>query len=229
MIIGIDCGHTLSGEGTGAQGCGYKEQNLTRELGELVTQMLEREGHTVVNCTVDKSYNNSQQLKDRVILANRQKLDLFVSIHFNACVNDQVGNGKTTGTEVLVYSTTSKAKPYADRIVKNISNLGLKNRGVKTHNAYVLKNTNAPALLIETCFIDDRDDMNIYLKSPKNVAKAIVEGILNKTIVEKEETPKSGVYRVLAGSYKNKDNAVKKQMELISKGINASIIYFDEI
>ena len=229
MIVGVDFGHTLSGEGTGAQGCGYKEQNLTRELGELVTQMLEREGHTVVNCTVDKSYNNSQQLKDRVILANRQKLDLFVSIHFNACVNDQVGNGKTTGTEVLVYSTTSKAKPYADRIVKNISNLGLKNRGVKTHGAYVLKNTNAPALLIETCFIDDRDDMNIYLKSPKNVAKAIVEGILNKTIVKKEETPKNGVYRVLAGSYKNKDNAVKKQMELISKGINASIIYFDEI
>ena len=56
-----------------------------------------------------------------------------------------------------------------------------------------------------------------------------VEGILNKTIIEKEETPKNGVYRVLAGSYKNKDNAVKKQMELISKGINASIIYFDEI
>ena len=227
MIIGIDCGHTLSGEGTGAQGCGYKEQNLTRELGELVTQMLEREGHTVVNCTVDKSYNNSQQLKDRVILANRQKLDLFVSIHFNACVNDQVGDGKTTGTEVLVYSTTSKAKPYADRIVKNISNLGLKNRGVKTHNAYVLKNTNAPALLIETCFIDDRDDMNIYLKSPKNVAKAIVEGILNKTIVEKEATPKNGYYRVLAGSYKDKENAIKRQMELINKGFQASIVYYE--
>ena len=227
MIIGIDCGHTLSGEGTGAQGCGYKEQNLTRELGELVTQMLEREGHTVVNCTVDKSYNNSQQLKDRVILANRQKLDLFVSIHFNACVNDQVGNGKTTGTEVLVYSTTSKAKSYADRIVKNISNLGLKNRGVKTHNAYVLKNTNAPALLIETCFIDDRDDMNIYLKSPKNVAKAIVEGILNKTIVEKEATPKNGYYRVLAGSYKDKENAIKRQMELINKGFQASIVYYE--
>ena len=27
MKIGIDMGHTLSGEGTGSQGCGYKEQN----------------------------------------------------------------------------------------------------------------------------------------------------------------------------------------------------------
>ena len=227
MKIGIDMGHTLSGEGTGSSGCGYKEQNLTRELGKIVIEMLKKEGHTVYDCTVDKSSNNAQQLIDRVNKANKQPLDLFVSIHFNDCVNDQVGNGKTTGTEVLVYSTTSKAKPYADRIVKNISNLGLKNRGVKTHNAYVLKNTNAPALLIETCFIDDRDVMNIYLKSPKNVAKAIVEGILNKTIVEKEETPKNGVYRVVVGSFKDKSLAEKKQIELKSKGVESFLVYSD--
>ena len=71
MIIGIDCGHTLSGEGTGAQGCGYKEENLTRELGKIVMELLEHEGHSVINCTVDKSLNNSQQLKDRVIKADR--------------------------------------------------------------------------------------------------------------------------------------------------------------
>ena len=69
--------------------------------------------------------------------------------------------------------------------------------------------------------------MNIYLKSPKNVAKAIVEGILNKTIVEKEATPKNGYYRVLAGSYKDKENAIKRQMELINKGFQASIVYYE--
>lgn len=227
MIIGIDCGHTLTGEGTGASGCGYKEQNLTRELGKIVIEMLKKEGHTIVDCTVDKSTNNSQQLKDRVNKANKQKLDLFVSIHFNACVNDQKGDGKTTGTEVLVYSTTSKGKAYADRIVKNISALGLKNRGVKTHNAYVLRKTNAPALLIETCFIDDKDDMNIYLKSPRNVAKAIVEGILNKSIIDAIQTPQTGFYRVLAGSYRDKNNAIKRQEELKSKGIETSIIYYE--
>ena len=132
MKIGIDCGHTLTGKGTGATGCGYKEQNLTRELGKIVMEMLIKEGHTVFNCTVDKSTSQSQQLIDRVNKANKQTLDLFVSIHFNSCVNDQKGNGYTTGTEVLIYSTSSKSKPYADRIVKNISDIGLKNRGVKT-------------------------------------------------------------------------------------------------
>lgn len=228
MKIGIDMGHTLSGEGTGSQGCGYKEQNLTRELGKIVMDMLIKEGHTVFNCTVDKSSNNAQQLIDRVNKANKQPLDLFVSIHFNACVNDQKGNGYTTGTEVLLYSTSSKAKPYAERIVKKIANVGLKNRGVKTHNAYVLKHTKAPALLIEICFIDDRDDMNVYLKSPRKVAKAIVEGILDKTITDVTETPKTGFYRVLVGSYKDKNNAIKRQEELKSKGIETSLIYFQE-
>ena len=228
MRIGIDCGHTLSGEGTGSQGCGYKEQNLTRELGKIVIEMLKKEGHTIYDCTVDKSSNNAQQLIDRVNKANKQPLDLFVSIHFNACVNDEKGNGYTTGTEVLLYSTSSKAKPYAERIVKKIANVGLKNRGVKTHNAYVLKHTKAPALLIETCFIDDRDDMNVYLENPRKVAKAIVEGILDKTITDVTETPKNGFYRVLVGSYKDKNNAIKRQEELKSKGIEASLIYFQE-
>lgn len=228
MKIGIDMGHTLSGEGTGSQGCGYKEQNLTRELGKIVIEMLKKEGHTIYDCTVDKSSNNAQQLIDRVNKANKQPLDLFVSIHFNACVNDVKGDGRTTGTEVLLHSMSSKAKPYAERIVKKIANVGLKNRGVKTHNAYVLKHTKAPALLIETCFIDDRDDMNVYLKSPRKVAKAIVEGILDKTITDVTETPKTGFYRVLVGSYKDKNNAIKKQEELKSKGVETSLIYFQE-
>lgn len=228
MKIGIDMGHTLSGEGTGSQGCGYKEQNLTRELGKIVIEMLKKEGHTIYDCTVDKSSNNAQQLIDRVNKANKQPLDLFVSIHFNACVNDVKGDGRTTGTEVFLHSMSSKAKPYAERIVKKIANVGLKNRGVKTHNAYVLKHTKAPALLIETCFIDDRDDMNVYLKSPRKVAKAIVEGILDKTITDVTETPKTGFYRVLVGSYKDKNNAIKIQEELKSKGIEASLIYFQE-
>lgn len=228
MRIGIDMGHTLSGEGTGSQGCGYKEQNLTRELGKIVIEMLKKEGHTIYDCTVDKSSNNAQQLIDRVNKANKQPLDLFVSIHFNACVNDVKGDGRTTGTEVLLHSMSSKAKPYAERIVKKIANVGLKNRGVKTHNAYVLKHTKAPALLIEICFIDDRDDMNVYLKSPRKVAKAIVEGILDKTITDVVETPKNGFYRVLVGSYKDKNNAIKRQEELKSKGIEASLIYFQE-
>lgn len=181
-------GHCLSGEGTGAKGCGHKEEIETRNIGKIVIDMLKQEGNTVIDCTVDRARNNSAQLNERVSKANKQKLDLFVSIHFNACVNDEKGNGKTTGTEAYIYSSNSKAKPYAERIIKNLSSLGLKNRGIKLSKEAakggiaVVDKTTSPALLVECCFIDDRDDMNLY--TSQKFAKAIVEGILNKCIIE---------------------------------------------
>lgn len=188
MIIGIDMGHCLSGEGTGAKGCGHREEIETRNIGKIVIDMLKQEGNTVIDCTVDRARNNSAQLNERVSKANKQKLDLFVSIHFNACVDDEKGNGKTTGTEAYIYSFNSEAKPYAERILNNLSSLGLKNRGIKISKdaakggITVVDKTTSPALLVECCFIDDRDDMNLY--TPQKFSKAIVEGILNKRIIE---------------------------------------------
>ena len=156
-------------------------------------------------------------------MANKNNLDLFVSIHFNACVNDTKGDGKTTGTEVLIYNSSSKAKPYAERIVKNLASLGLKNRGVKTSSVYVLKYTNCPSLLIETCFIDDRDDMNIYLKSVDKASKAIVEGILNKVITTSTKTSDTSLYAVCVGAY-NINNANKVKDELIKKGYTSTYL-----
>lgn len=229
MIIGVDCGHTLSGEGTGATGFGYKEQVLTRELGKEVMELLKKEGHTVVNCTVDKSSSNSQQLKDRVNIANKSKLDLFVSIHFNACVNDIKGDGKTTGVECLVSHTGTKAYDEAQRVVNNIAKLGFRNRGVKVHGAYVIKNTKAPAFLIETCFIDDKDDMNLYQNKRSEVARAIVEGILNKTITTTTTNAKKGKYRVVVGSYESKSLAEKRQKELKAKGFDSFLVFTEGI
>lgn len=223
LVIGVDCGHTLTGKGTGSQGCGYKEEILDREVGKKVMDLLKQEGCTVINCTVDKSDN---QLAERVRKANAQRLDLFVSIHFNACVNDEKGDGRTTGVECYVSHTGTKAYDEALRVCNNISKLGLRNRGVKVDGKlYVTRETVAPAFLIEVCFIDDRDDMNIYLKSVDSVAKAIVEGILNKSITGKTETPKNGFYRVVADSFKNKENAIAHQEELKKLGIDTFLVY----
>ena len=60
---------------------------------------------------------------------------------------------------------------------KNVSDLGFKNRGVKVRkDLYYLRKTSAPAMLIECCFVDDKDDVKLY--DYKKMAKAIVKGIL---------------------------------------------------
>ena len=117
-------------------------------------------------------------LKQIVTKCNKHKVDLDISIHFNSGAADQKGNGKTTGTEVYVYSTKSAAYPVAERIDKAIAVLGFRDRGVKVRtNLYVLHRTNSPAMLIECCFVDDKDDVKLY--DAKKMAQAIVTGILS--------------------------------------------------
>lgn len=179
MIFNIHGGHSLVARGAASL---IDEVVEDRKVKNRVIELLKKEGHTVYDCTDDTGTTQAENLANIVKKCNAHKVDLDVSIHFNACVNDLQGNGKTTGTEVHIYSENGGALSYAQRIVNNISNaLGLKNRGIWTSpQLYVLKNTNSPALLIECCFVDDKDDVDRW--NVEKCAVAIVEGILNKKI-----------------------------------------------
>ncbi len=152
-----------------------------RKVKDLVISKLRSLGHTVYDCTDDAGTSQSANLTNIVKQCNAHKVDLDVSIHFNAGAGDTGGNGKTTGTEVLVYSGTSKATTYAAAICARIADLGFKSRGVKERpDLYVLKHTKAPALLVECCFVDDADDVALY--NADKMAAAIVQGITGQTV-----------------------------------------------
>lgn len=178
MIINVHAGHSLKCRG--ASGL-LDEVNEDRAVKNKVIVLLRNEGHTVYDCTDDNGKNQNSNLKAIVNKCNDHKVDLDVSIHLNA--------GGGTGTEVYVYNDNSKAKDEAERIADNISKaLGIRNRGVKTSTKlYVLRKTNSPALLIECCFVDNAIDKVKW--NADKCAKAIVEGILNKSVNEHVEIP----------------------------------------
>lgn len=190
MKINIHAGHNPDGKtACGAVGL-IQESTEARKVKEAVMSMLKVLGHTVYDCTVDNGTSQSDVLKKIVDKCNKHKVDLDVSIHFNAGRNDKKGDGQTGGTEVYVYSGSSKAKAAAESVCKSISALGFRNRGVKTSTAlYVLRHTDSPAMLIECCFVDDKDDVTLY--NYKDMAEAIVYGLTGKRYTmaeEKEET-----------------------------------------
>ncbi len=194
MIINVHAGHNPDGKvACGAVGL-IKESTEARNVAAKVIALLRAEGHTVYDCTVDNGTSQNDVLKKIVAKCNAHAADLDVSIHFNAGRGDYKGDGSIGGTEVLVYKKTSKSYDEAERICKKIASLGFRNRGVKTSTSlYVLKKTSAPALLIECCFVDDADDIKLY--NAATMAKAIVEGILNKTVsteAPKQDTAESG-------------------------------------
>ena len=179
MKINVHAGHNPDGmKACGAVGI-IKESTEARKVKDNLIKYLTAQGHTVYDCTVDDGTSQSDVLTKIVNKCNAHTVDIDVSIHFNAGAKDLFGNKKTTGVEVLVYDV--KNSQIATRIANRVSDLGFTNRGVKSRkDLYVLKKTKAPALLVECCFVDDKDDCDIY--DANKMAKAIAEGILNKSL-----------------------------------------------
>ncbi|MFL8709157.1 N-acetylmuramoyl-L-alanine amidase [Clostridioides sp. GD02377] len=182
MKVAVVPGHTLSGKGTGAVGY-IDEGKENRILTNLIIKWLKLGGATTYTGKIDKSDN---YLSEQCQIANKQDIDLAVQIHFNA--------NKTTlnpmGTETIY--KTDNGKIYAEKVNSKLSTI-FKNRGSKkdTRGLYWLNHTKAPAILIETCFVDSKEDTDYYIRSKHTIAKLIAEGILNKDIKEDISQEKS--------------------------------------
>lgn len=192
MNILLICGHGAGDPGACA--FNYQEATLVREIAPKLKNILSKYANVTV---FDTSKNMYKHLKAGNSF-NFKNYDYVFELHFNAGVNDVKGNAKTTGTEILVHpseigTTVEKA------IVNNIAALGFKNRGVKTRsdlqNMNVCKKRQGVSYaLLETCFIDDKDDMNLYMAKKDAVITAIANGIisgfnLGQVVTEKKAEP----------------------------------------
>ena len=183
MKINIHAGHNPDGMvACGAVGH-VKESTEARKIKDYVIKYLKAANQTVYDCTVDDGKSAADVLGKIVKKCNSHDVSIDVSIHLNSGANDKKGNGKSTGVEVLIYSKDSKAKDEAERVCKKLATLGFKNRGVKVRSdLYFLRKSKHPAMLIEVCFCDDKDDVKILNNNKAKIGKLIAEAIINKSI-----------------------------------------------
>lgn len=185
----------IAGHGNGDPGacaCGLKEADLTREVAAALLPKLKTYADVDL---FDTSKNMYSYLKNGGT-CNFANYDYVFEIHFNAAAADTAGNGKTTGTEILIHTTESGAS-VEEAILNNIAALGFKNRGVKRRsdlrNMNVCKkNYGVSYALIEVCFIDDRDDVELYQNKKTEVIDAIVNGIASGFGLAKTEAAAAG-------------------------------------
>ncbi len=170
----IDQGHNPSGFNAGAEGNGYREQDITYDIGYRLYDYLA--GNPAFEPRLSRNTpdevlgtSNSSSLSARVREANSWGADLFLSLHTNAAENPNA-----TGSEALVYRSGSTAYRLAELILEELAEItGLRNRGVLIRpGIYVIARTNMPAVLVELGFI------KIYLEGIINALLIIIRIVL---------------------------------------------------
>ena len=220
VFLGV--GH--GGADSGAVGNGLKEKDLNLAIALECQKELIRHGVTVgISRTKDENDTLNEEIKE----CNKFKPDLAVDIHNNA--------GGGDGAEAFYHHGGGTGKTLANNILAEIVKIGQNSRGAKTRKNSsgkdyygFIRETSAPAVIVECAFIDNKTDIAIIDTSAeqKTMGVAIAKGILKTLgIAYVEEKKTSGkTYRVQVGAYSDKANAEKMQKELISKGYNAIIV-----
>src|SRR5690625_3067408 len=160
-IIVLDAGH--GGTDPGASGHGIKEKDLTLNRVLAIKNKLESE-YEGVKIILTRSGDTYPTLTQRTNIANNAGADLFVSDHKNS------HNGSARGFETFVYTGASKASRSYQNVIhkevyERIKKHGIPDRGQKSQNFAVLRQTKMPAVLLEEAFIDNKTDNDLMRSS----------------------------------------------------------------
>lgn len=187
MIICLDPGH--GGSDSGATAFGAKESDLTLKIAQYCKEELSKyDVNVVMTRTTDTrlSEEAAMDLKNRVEVAKKAGASYFISIHINSAANSaakgaEVYYPNTSGNKNL----SSNGQNLAKAIQKQLTALGLYDRGIKIRNytdgttlsnpnssdqdyygvIRYAKQANITGLIVEHCFINNKDEFDKYLGS----------------------------------------------------------------
>lgn len=184
----IDAGHGGTDPGAGNASLGLQEKNITLEIALMTKEKLQASG---VDCTVIMTRDTdvklgstlAADLSNRAKVSNDHACDAFLSIHLNAF------NTQAKGIETYSYNganTPQLAKAIHRRLID--SGHYSFDRGLKTANFAVLRETYCIAALCEMAFIDNNEDIQHVLNNKASFADAFAHGICDYFGVEYKGT-----------------------------------------
>lgn len=178
--VAIDPGH--GGTDPGAIGVnGSKEKDIVLAISLKLGDILVKNGVEVVYTRTSDNLtwlnNKDTRLQKRVDIANAAKVDYFVSLHANSIG----GSPTTSGIETYYDRNRTDGIPLATNIQKQlIQEFGAKDRGIKSSGLFVVKYTNAPAVLVELEFLSNPEKEKLLIDQAyqQRYAEAIARGIM---------------------------------------------------
>lgn len=224
MKLYIDAGH--GGADPGAIGNGLKEKDLTLDIA-LEIQSILVSNYEDIHVLLSRTQDITKSLSQRTNEANSWGADFYMAIHINAASNEAA-----QGYEDYIYTSLPSSSPtskFREIIHGEVMKLNqLNNRGKKKANFHVLRESLMPAMLSENGFISNEHDASLMKKASwrKQVALGHATGIAKAfglKMKPRVETPRT-LYKVIAGSFKDRSNADKRMASLKSKGVEALVV-----
>lgn len=220
--VWIDAGH--GGGDCGAVGCvkGQYEDDVVLDIAKRAKKLCLAQGLEV---GMTRETDVFVGLNERARRANAWGADLFFSIHCNSF------NTSAHGMEIFAFDSASAKK--AEKIYSPILATAphSTNRGIKTANYAVLRETSMMAVLLETAFIDNTNDIKYLMNDKDRFALAICKGILahfgmsyKEPETNKPSTGGQVFYRVVVSSNTDIDNARADRKVAISRGFEDTFI-----
>ena len=129
FVIVIDPGHGGNDPGAINYGLGLREAEINYKISKYAKEELEKYEGVKVYLT---RYDNCPTIFERGEIAKKYNADLVLSMHINS------GNKNRRGAEVWVTQDNTKIEYYqkskivGEKVLNNLSKLGIKNRGVST-------------------------------------------------------------------------------------------------
>jgi N-acetylmuramoyl-L-alanine amidase len=218
LKIFIDPGH--GGADSGASGNGVLEKNITLKIAQQISNILQNEYENIA-IRMGRNGDSAVSLSARTDAANNWNADFYLSIHINA--------GGGTGFESYIYPgvgapTTMYQEAIHEQVIKET---GFNDRGMKSANFHVLRETKMPALLTENGFIDTTADVN-RLKDTSfitRIARGHVKGLEKAFSLRKKEENNTTIYRVQIGAFEVKENAEKLADQASRKGFATAVLF----
>lgn len=179
--IFIDQGHNPVNPNAGAEAFGYREQDITYEVGVRLAALLNANPNFEAKLsrttpTQQLGTSVATSLQARVNAANEWGASAFISLHANASELPTAG-----GIEAYVYSDNSDSYYLARDILQGLQNMtGLRNRGVFVRpSLYVLRRTEMPLVLVEMGYLTNPAEAELLATDPQTFARGIYNGIVD--------------------------------------------------
>ena len=161
--IVLDAGH--GGADTGVKKDEFQEKDIVLKIVHIIK---ERNSYNDIDFVFLRTGDEQIINTNRAKLINEIKPDLVLSIHANYDVKDS-----KKGTEIHISPMNpyfEDAKILGEKIGQNVSSLGFENLGIIEDNAKVLRDAQAPTVMIEIGYLTNEQDRK-YLTNEANYAK----------------------------------------------------------